>query len=99
MIRQYDEANNHNAGDLHFGADGYLYVSLGDEGGANSQYDNDQLIDKDFFSGIIRIDVDKRPGSLPPNPHPAATTNYAVPPDNPFMGIRTSTASPSIRPM
>ena len=86
LLRQKDDAPNHNGGDLHFGPDGYLYVSLGDEGGANDQFDNSQIITNDFFSAILRIDVDKRPGSLPPNPHPAATTNYAVPPDNPFVG-------------
>lgn len=86
LLRQRDEASNHNGGDLHFGPDGYLYVSLGDEGGANDQFNNSQLITNDFFSAILRIDVDKRPGSLAPNAHPATTTNYAVPPDNPFVG-------------
>ncbi|MBI4657590.1 MAG: PQQ-dependent sugar dehydrogenase [Verrucomicrobia bacterium] len=86
LINQRDEAGNHNGGDLHFGPDGYLYVSLGDEGGGNDQYGNSQRIDRDFFAGILRIDVDKRPGSLPPNPHAASTTNYAIPPDNPFVG-------------
>jgi glucose/arabinose dehydrogenase/mono/diheme cytochrome c family protein len=86
LIVQRDEANNHNGGDLHFGPDGYLYLSLGDEGGGNDQWNNSQRITKDFFSGIVRLDVDKRPGSLPPNSHPASTTNYAVPPDNPFVG-------------
>jgi glucose/arabinose dehydrogenase len=64
LIDQYDQANNHNDGDLHFGPDGYLHVALGDEGGANGQYNNTQSIDKDFFSGLLRIDVDKQPGSL-----------------------------------
>jgi glucose/arabinose dehydrogenase/mono/diheme cytochrome c family protein len=86
LIQQYDEADNHNAGDLHFGPDGYLYVSLGDEGGANGEYGNAQRIDKDYFSGILRIDVDMLPGNLPPNPHPSTTPNYLVPADNPFVG-------------
>jgi glucose/arabinose dehydrogenase len=88
FIAQYDLANNHNAGDLHFGADGYLYVSLGDEGGAGDQYGNSQHIDKDFFSAIMRIDVDKKAGNLTPNPHVSLTslTNYSVPADNPWVG-------------
>lgn len=87
-LAQYDLADNHNAGDLHFGADGYLYVSLGDEGGANDQYGNSQHIDKDFFSAIMRIDVDKKPGNLAPNPHISlpSLTNYFVPADNPWVG-------------
>ena len=86
LISQQDDASNHNGGDLHFGPDGYLYVSLGDEGGGNDSGNNSQRIDKDFFAGILRIDVDKRPGSLAPNTHPASTANYAIPSDNPFVG-------------
>lgn len=93
LINQFDEAHNHNGGDLHFGPDGYLYVSLGDEGGADDGYNNSQRIDKDFFSGILRIDVDKKPGSLAPNPHPASSDAYAVPPDNPFVGATTFNGS------
>jgi glucose/arabinose dehydrogenase len=90
FILQYDEADNHNAGDLHFGADGYLYVALGDEGGSYGQYGNTQRIDHDFFSAIMRLDVDRKPGSLTPNAHVSALpslSNYAVPPDNPFVGF------------
>ncbi|MCI0745912.1 MAG: PQQ-dependent sugar dehydrogenase, partial [Verrucomicrobia subdivision 3 bacterium] len=88
LITQRDEFSNHNGGDIHFGPDGYLYISLGDEGGQNDAGDNSQRIDKDFFAGIIRIDVDKLPANLPPNPHPArmGQTNYFVPADNPFVG-------------
>jgi glucose/arabinose dehydrogenase len=87
MITQADDFENHNGGDLHFGPDGYLYVSLGDEGNQNDAGNNSQRIDKDFFSGLLRIDVDNRPGSLRPNAHPAVSPNtYTIPADNPFVG-------------
>ncbi len=89
LITQYDQAGNHNAGDVHFGPDGYLYVSLGDEGGGGDQYRNSRVINRDFFCAILRLDVDRRPGNLAPNPHPAATANYAIPMDNPFIGATT----------
>ena len=95
-ILQYDQASNHNAGDLHFGPDGYLYVALGDEGGAYGNYNNTQRIDRDFFSAFMRLDVDNRPGSLSPNPHASALpslTNYAIPPDNPFVGATSFNGS------
>jgi uncharacterized repeat protein (TIGR03806 family) len=90
LLTQRDEANNHNGGQLAFGPDGYLYLSLGDEGGGNDQFQNSQRIDRDFFAGVLRLDVDRRPGSLPPNAHPAVHADtYAVPPDNPFVGATT----------
>src|SRR5688572_19706748 len=100
LIQQVDDAANHNAGDLHFGSDGYLYMSLGDEGNADDSLNNSQTITKDFYSAIMRIDVDKRPGSLTPNPHPANTNNatmsfnYAIPADNPFVGATTFNGLP-----
>ena len=96
LITQADEAPNHNGGELLFGPDGYLYLSLGDEGGANDEFRNGQRIDRDFFSGILRLDVDKKPGSLAPNPHPAVhAENYAIPADNPFVGIATFNGRPA----
>ena len=90
LISQYDEASNHNGGDLHFGPDGYLYVGLGDEGGGNDQFGNSQRIDHDFFSGLLRIDVDQRPGNLVPNAQAAVHPGtYLVPADNPFVGATT----------
>jgi uncharacterized repeat protein (TIGR03806 family) len=99
LFSQYNEAANHNAGDIAFGPDGYLYIATGDEGGGNDSYNNSQRIDRDFFSAILRIDVDKRPGSLAPNRHPAInapTTNYAIPPDNPFIGATQFNGSPVV---
>ena len=86
LITQYHETDNHNGGDLHFGPDGYLYASLGDEGLQYNGHLHAQVITNKFFSAILRLDVDKRPGNLPPNPHPANTTNYFIPADNAFVG-------------
>lgn len=94
ILLQYDQADNHNGGDIHFGSDGYLFLSLGDEGGGNDNWNNSQRITNDFFSGIIRLDVDKRPGNLTPNPHPAVTGNYLVPADNPFIGATSFNGLP-----
>jgi len=88
LIAQYDRASNHNGGDIFFGPDGYLYISLGDEGNEHNTFNNAQHIDENFFSGILRIDVHNLPGSLAPNPSAefASTMNYTIPPDNPFVG-------------
>jgi len=66
---------NHNGGDLHFGADGYLYISVGD-GGADYAGDsggggsNDAARDQFILLGkILRI-----------------TSDGGLPPDNPWMG-------------
>jgi glucose/arabinose dehydrogenase/mono/diheme cytochrome c family protein len=89
LITQYDQAPNHNGGDLHFGPDGYLYVSVGDEGGGNDTYNNAQRLDKDFFAGILRIDVDARPENLEPTTHAALRDGnalpYRIPADNPWV--------------
>lgn len=70
LIEQADDYGNHNGGALEFGPDGYLYVSLGDEGSQDDAGANSQKLAKDFFSSILRIDVDKKPGNLEPNAHP-----------------------------
>jgi len=78
-----------------FGADGFLYISLADPNGVSPlNSDTSQRIDKDLFGGVLRIDVDRQPGSLPPNPHPAVSTNYAIPADNPFVGRTTYNGAP-----
>ena len=61
---------NHNSGTLEFGPDGYLWVSLGDGGGAGDPNHNGQNPDT-MLSAILRLDVDS---AIP----------YAIPPDNPF---------------
>jgi glucose/arabinose dehydrogenase len=95
LIEQRDDFSNHQGGDLHFGPDGYLYASLGDEGNANDPTGNAQNITRDFFSALMRIDVDLKPGSLAPNAHPAVKTGtYRVPPDNPFVNATSFNGVP-----
>jgi glucose/arabinose dehydrogenase len=95
LFSQQDPADNHNGGDLHFGPDGYLYVSTGDGGGRNDQFNTARFINKGFHAAILRIDVDKKPGNLPPNPHPGLALDergaafYAIPSDNPFVGANS----------
>lgn len=90
LIDQLDQASNHNGGDIHFGPDGYLYVALGDEGGGNDSFDNSQRVDRDFFSGILRLDVDRLPENIEPTSHPSVPlyegqAAYRIPADNPLV--------------
>lgn len=79
VLLQVDEPQfNHDAGQLAFGLDGYLYISLGDGGGGDDvglghpPIGNGQDIST-LLGSILRIDVD--------NGDP-----YGIPPDNPFVG-------------
>ncbi len=65
----------HNGGDLVFGNDGYLYVSLGDGSTGHDTYGNGQNLTT-LLGSILRIDVD----------NPSDGRNYGIPPDNPFAG-------------
>ncbi len=91
FLNQLDDRANHNGGDIHFGPDGYLYAALGDEGAGNDSLNNSQLVDKDFFAGIIRIDTDKRPENIEPTEHPAIVRDaenlayFSIPADNPLV--------------
>jgi glucose/arabinose dehydrogenase len=77
LLRVSQPAGNHNGGKIAFGPDGYLYISWGDGGGANNQFDNGQ--NKDTLLGtIMRIDVTSE--------ETEEGKPYAIPDDNPFVG-------------
>jgi len=63
---------NHNGGNMMFGPDGYLYISLGDGGSGNDPDKNGQ--NKNTLMGkMLRIDVTNQ-------------ATYVVPASNPFVG-------------
>jgi len=87
IVLQIDKPqSNHNGGSIAFSPeDGYLYISIGDGGGANDSpaghvddwYEanaggNGQDITENLMGSILRIDVD-------------GDTPYGVPSDNPFV--------------
>jgi glucose/arabinose dehydrogenase len=63
---------NHNGGQIVFGPDGYLYLGLGDGGGAGDPEGRGQDL-SELLGSILRLDVQ-------------SGTAYTVPPDNPFVG-------------
>jgi uncharacterized repeat protein (TIGR03806 family) len=91
LIEQEDRSLWHAGGGIFFGArDGFLYLSLGDEGGTGNEFDNAQRIDRNLFSGVIRIDVDCDPSRSHPitrQPARGRTAHYFIPNDNPFVGL------------
>lgn len=68
--------SNHNGGQIAFGPDGYLYIGLGDGGGADDLPCHAQREDT-LLGKLLRIDVDQSVG-VPPY--------YGIPLDNPFLG-------------
>nr|MDH4443773.1 PQQ-dependent sugar dehydrogenase [Akkermansiaceae bacterium] len=98
LVQNFDRQTWHDAGCLIFGLDGYLYFSIGDEGGENDEFNVAQRIDARLHAGIFRIDVDQDPArshaiQRQPSAHPdlpagwpaSYTANYFVPNDNPFV--------------
>ena len=74
LMTIYQPYTNHNGGNLMFGWDGYLYISMGDGGSGGDPGNRAQNVDS-VLGKLLRIDVN--------NPNPPY---YSSPPANPFYG-------------
>jgi len=72
ILTEEDPFVNHNGGTLHFGPNGYLYLSIGDGGAAGDPYDNAQDLST-VLGKTLRLDV-----------NPQGAEPYAIPADNPY---------------
>ena len=101
LLQQYDRMTWHNGGGLFFDNDGFLNLSIGDEGKDEYKAISTQRLDGGMFSGIFRLDVDMDstrshpirrqpiPNGLPELPRyegwDTYTQGYYIPNDNPWL--------------
>ncbi len=79
IIRIPQPFPNHNGGWIEFGPDGYLYIAMGDGGGAGDPGGRAQNLNE-LLGKMLRLDVDA--DDFPEDD----ARNYAIPPSNPFAG-------------
>lgn len=73
-VDQVSNFTNHKAGQLAFGADGFLYFGLGDGGSGGDPFGHGQNT-QILLGKLMRIDVNST----------SVGKQYAIPPDNPFV--------------
>ncbi len=81
-IERPSDEGNHNGGQLFFGGDGFLYITMGDSGGGGDPQGWAQDVNR-LEGKLLRIDPS----------HGDGTNNYTIPADNPFA---TSGGAPEI---
>lgn len=74
--------SNHNAGDLAFGPDGYLYIPLGDGGGGGDPQDNAQDLNE-LLGKLLRLKV-------------TGEQTYTIPADNPYANDNNASTKAEI---
>ena len=78
ILQTYQPEANHNGGNIAFGPDRFLYIGLGDGGGAGDGHGaigNGQRLST-LLGKLLRIDVDGTTGA----------NRYAIPAGNPYVG-------------
>ena len=73
-FEQRPTLTTHKGGQMQFGADGFLYIAVGDGGGYRDPFEHGENPQTELGT-IVRIDVDVDPGADPA---------YGIPPGNPF---------------
>lgn len=74
LVIPHPGAANHNGGQLQFGPDGYLYISVGDGGAVSPRGEAARDLHR-LLGKILRI-----------NPLPSGGKPYGIPADNPYVG-------------
>ncbi len=90
VIAIHQPKGNHNGGMIAFGDDGYLYIGMGDGGGANDGFKTGRD-PRYLLAKVLRIDVepDQKPDSTEAceNCPVLEGFDYTIPADNPFVGM------------
>jgi|GEM_PF-323233 len=97
-IQIFDTHCWHNGGGMFFDNDGYMFITIGDAGGANDQFNTAQQIDQTLLGGLLRIDLTGNqqrshpirrqpidPASKPASLPNSFTQGYLIPNDNPWL--------------
>jgi hypothetical protein len=97
LLIEHSNATNHNGGQLHFGLDGCLWITTGDGGGQNDQFDNAQNV-ATLKGKILRIDPDPPGRGGPVCQSPALPQQHAVRAAVPIRGnVTADTTAPRLR--